>query len=147
MNSASWPTRIVAALIAWRWPLLGLGICLGLVAIPGSRQLDFDRSIENMFAADDPLLEPYRLLQRTFGASEMALLTYTDPAWTTPTGLDRLRHTEQRIRALAGVAATLSLLSPMGPGSPIQTTPRPLSSARYSPVTPTAPMAKPWPCS
>ena len=58
--------------------LLGLAVCLAAAALGPSQSLRFDRSIENMFAADDPVLGPYRLLKRTFGASEMVLATYDD---------------------------------------------------------------------
>ena len=51
--------------------VLGAAIC--------PRQLSFDQSIENMFAADDPLLVPYRRLTRTFGGNEIALAAYVDP--------------------------------------------------------------------
>jgi hypothetical protein len=58
------PTRQITAavvdrLIAWRVPLLLLGLALGAVSFLPARRLEFDRSIENMFAADDPLLRPY----------------------------------------------------------------------------------------
>ena len=50
--------RFVNGLIHWRWPLLCLGVLLVALAYPLSTQVEFDRSIENIFAPDDPLLAP-----------------------------------------------------------------------------------------
>ena len=44
-----------------------------------AQQLEFDRSIENMFAPGDPILEPYHLLKQAFGANEIVLAAYVDP--------------------------------------------------------------------
>ena len=54
-----------------RWPLLAIGLLLGGLAYFPSRSLEFDRSIENMFAPDDPLLAPYQKLKSTFGGNEI----------------------------------------------------------------------------
>ena len=66
-------------LIKRRWVLLALGTTLTTAACFPANRLDFDRSIENMFAADDPLLNPYRQLQRTFGGDDVAVAAYDDP--------------------------------------------------------------------
>jgi predicted RND superfamily exporter protein len=114
MASTLGQASVVTWLIAWRWPLLGLAVCLAAVALGPSQSLRFDRSIENMFAPDDPVLEPYRLLKRTFGASEMVLATYDDEQLMSPAGLARLATVEEQIKQIPGVAAVLSLRSPMG---------------------------------
>ena len=54
------------------------------------RRLALDRSIENMFAADDPILVPYRRLQRTFGEHEVVLAVYADPELKSPEGIERV---------------------------------------------------------
>ena len=43
-------------LIAWRYPLFVLGIAVALAAYFPSQSIKFDRSIENMFSASDPIL-------------------------------------------------------------------------------------------
>ena len=60
-------------LIDWRWILLTLAVTLIVGSYFPARRLDFDRSVENMFAPDDPLLVPYRLLKRTFGGDDVAV--------------------------------------------------------------------------
>ncbi len=105
---------ITDRLVEWRWMLLALAVVLGVVSLPASVQLDFDRSVEAMFAADDPLLVPYRRLQQVFGGTEMILAVYTAPDLMTSEGADRLRTVGRRIQEVPGVAAVMTLLSPMG---------------------------------
>jgi uncharacterized protein len=99
----------VRAVIAWRWPLLGLAAFAAAVCYVPAQQLELDRSIENMFAPGDPLLEPYHLLKRAFGANEVVLAAYVDPNLMTTTGLARLRGLAGQLEAVPGVAAVLSL--------------------------------------
>lgn len=94
--------------------LLGLALVLGVVSLPASLQLDFERSVESMFAPDDPLLEPYRRLQRVFGGTELILAVYTAPDLMTAEGADRLRAVGRKIEDVPGVASVMTLLSPMG---------------------------------
>ncbi len=89
--------RLASGLLAARWVLLGAGMVLVALAWQPARQLSFDRSIENMFAEDDPLLPPYRLLKRTFGGNEIALAAYVDPEALQPAGLERIARLTQRL--------------------------------------------------
>ncbi len=109
MNHLSRIERFVAWAIRWRWVLLALGLALGVLAWETSRHLEFDRSVENMFASDDPLLVPYRLQRRVFGASEAVLLAYVDPQLMTPPGMQRLEALAAALAALPGVESVLSL--------------------------------------
>ncbi|MEE8451856.1 MAG: hypothetical protein V3R99_08075 [Thermoguttaceae bacterium] len=77
-------------LIAWRIPLLLLGVAAAVAAYFPSQDLVFDRSIENMFAPDDPLLEPYAKLKRTFGGNEIVLAVYVDEDLLHPDGRESL---------------------------------------------------------
>jgi len=97
-----------------RYPLLLLAVILSAVTWIPARHLEFDRSIENMFSPDDPLLVPYGRLKRTFGSDEIVLATYVDPQLLTEVGMQRLSDVQRQIRETPGVAAVLSLLSPMG---------------------------------
>ena len=54
----SFTQRLIQSLVAARWFCLGVAILLTAVAIQPARQLQFDRSVENMFAPDDPLHSP-----------------------------------------------------------------------------------------
>ncbi|MGH7136745.1 MAG: MMPL family transporter, partial [Pirellulales bacterium] len=71
--------------------------------------MGFDRSIENMFAPDDPILEPFRQLKRTFGGDEIALAAYVDRDLLSPKGLDRLGKLTSELAGVGGVASAFSL--------------------------------------
>ncbi|MDA7977344.1 MAG: MMPL family transporter [Pirellulales bacterium] len=109
--------RAVEFAIRWRTWLLAVGaVLLALAWIP-SRQLSFDRSIESMFAKDNPLLPPYEQLKRTFGGNEIALAAYRDPALLTNEGIKRLEKLTERLRQVSGVRAVISLTqTPFGTG-------------------------------
>ncbi|MGH7192153.1 MAG: MMPL family transporter, partial [Candidatus Saccharimonadales bacterium] len=96
-------------LIAWRWPLLAIGLAATLAAVGPSQRLAFDRSIENMFAPDDPVLGPFRQLKRTFGGDEVALAAYVDRDLLTSAGLERLEQFAERLAGVAGIEEVYSL--------------------------------------
>lgn len=91
--SASALRRVIVRLIRYRYAMLGVALALGVAAAFIGRGLSLDRSIENMFAQDDPILVPYRRLQRTFGQHEVVLAMYADKQLTTSAGLARLAAT------------------------------------------------------
>ncbi|MEX2139821.1 MAG: MMPL family transporter [Pirellulales bacterium] len=102
-------------LIAWRLPLLAVGMALAVASFLPARRLEFDQSIENMFASDDPLLAPYRRLTRTFGGNEVALAAYVDSKLLTESGIERLDQLTATLRKVPGVAAVQSLTTtPLG---------------------------------
>ncbi len=103
--------RIAHLLVNWRWPLLVSGALLTACFFLPSRSLDFDRSIENMFAPDDPLLPPYRRLKRAFGGNEIVLAVYTDPDLMNEdrSGIRRLAEISDKLKAMEGVRDVLSL--------------------------------------
>ncbi len=98
------PSRIAEFLISWRWPLLGLAALLTAVSWRPASRLDFDRSVENMFAANDPLLPPYLLLKRAFRGNEVVLAAYVDEQLMTPAGYRRLERLTRSLSQVAGVA-------------------------------------------
>src|SRR5690606_28609897 len=71
-------SRIIDFLVASRYWLLAPAAVLAAVCWVPAGRLAFDRSIESMFAPDDPLLAPYRRLQRVFGGNEIVLAVYRD---------------------------------------------------------------------
>ncbi len=101
--------RLVAFAISKRTWLLAIGALLLLLAWAPSRQLSFDRSIESMFAPDNPLLPPYEQLKRTFGGNEIALAAYRDPQLMTDAGIHRLRLLTDEMANVQGVRSVLSL--------------------------------------
>lgn len=108
-HSAGALRRVVARLIRYRYVMLGIALVLGVGAAYLGRGLTLDRSIENMFAVDDPILVPYRRLQRTFGQHEVVLAMYADEELTTSAGLARLAATSEALGKIPGVVAVISL--------------------------------------
>ncbi|MCA9175956.1 MAG: MMPL family transporter [Planctomycetales bacterium] len=98
-------------LVSWRHGLLAIGAALGLGLTWGLPQPQYDRSIENMFAADDPVRLAYERLTRRFSANEIILAVYTDPNLFADdgAGLRRLSAIAQRLRESPGVRDVLSL--------------------------------------
>lgn len=103
--------KIAAKLLAWRWPMLLLAIAMTACALPFSTNLEFDRSLENMFSADDPLLPSLHKMQRTFGGNEVILLVYQDEDLMDPqgTGISRLRQVTDQLQDIPGIEDLLSL--------------------------------------
>jgi len=101
--------RLVVWLVDWRWPLMSLAILAVALAWRPAQQLAFDRSVENMFAPEDPILAPYHKLQRTFGGNEVALAVYDDPNLLTNEGLARLEKLTAALEKTEGVGTVFSL--------------------------------------
>ncbi|WP_145063024.1 efflux RND transporter permease subunit [Adhaeretor mobilis] len=100
--------------IRWRYALLAIAVALGVAGALTGRSLTLDRSIENMFAEDDPILVPYRRLQRTFGENEIVMAIYADEQLTSDSGKERIGTLVEKLRATPGVVAAVSLLDPPG---------------------------------
>jgi predicted RND superfamily exporter protein len=103
--------KIATKLMAGRWVLLLLATIITAFSFPLSTTLEFDRSLENMFSSNDPLLPPLRKLQRTFGGNEIVLLVYQDPELMVPdgTGIDRVRRVSRQLRKIPGIDDILSV--------------------------------------
>ena len=106
--------RIVTRFVQLRWWTL-LAVTLLTAAIVGAFSLhgglDFDRRIENMFAADDPLLPPYQKVKQLFGGNEIVLAVYHDPNLFSVdgAGIRRLETVATRLAEVPGVASVLCL--------------------------------------
>jgi len=109
MSSQTLPERIAQGLIAHRGILLCIGIVVSMAAYFPAAQLQFDRSIENMFAPDDPILVAYRNSKRIFGGEAIALAAYVDPELMTYGGMERLTEVTERLAAVGGVDSVMSL--------------------------------------
>jgi predicted RND superfamily exporter protein len=108
--------RLTQLLISWRWPLLGTAVIVAAIAFLPSRSVSFDRSVENLFADDDPLLVPYRQLKRTFGGNEVVMAVYVDPDLMKQdrSGIRRLKDLAIDCQNVPGVRGVLSLDLPLG---------------------------------
>jgi len=104
--------RILQWFVQQRWMLLCVGIALAVGGAIVGRQLEFDRSIENMFAADDPILSPHRKLQRTFGRHDIVLAVYSESQLKSIAGRQRIESLAQQARNIEGIADVVSILDP-----------------------------------
>lgn len=107
--------QIVDRWLQWRYALLALALLLAMGSYFAARDLQFDRSIENMFPADSPLLASYRKLKRTFGGNEIVLAVYEDQELFSEDGqgIRRLAKIRERLEQVPGVKAVLSIDLPL----------------------------------
>ena len=99
-------------LIKWRVVLLILGALSGGVAAYYGMQLDLDRSIEHMFADDDPILAPYQKLQKNFGENELVIAIYSDSELKTEAGKERIKRLAEQATTIPGVISAVTILDP-----------------------------------
>ena len=114
------PTRhawLIERLLDARWWLLGVGLLLAAISFPLAQRIEFNRSIENMFAADDPVVPPYRRLKETFGGNEIVLCVVRIPDLLAAdgSGIARLAKLGDTLRGVPGVRDVLTLDRPIGP--------------------------------
>jgi predicted RND superfamily exporter protein len=116
--------RIAAFLIRYRLALLIAGGLTASALFVPSSWVVMDRSIERMFAADDPVVVPFQELKRTFGGNEVVMAVYDDPQLfqDDEAGINRLTAIRKRLDALPGVKGVLSIDLPIGPRVVDQTT-------------------------
>lgn len=109
MNKLS--ERLADVLIRWRWPLLLAALVLSIAAIWPASQVQFDRSIENVFPAGDRRLANYERLKETFGGNEVVLVVYRDPQLfaTDGSGLARVAAMRKKFEELPGIESVLSI--------------------------------------
>jgi len=121
--------RIIRASLAYRNLLLAFALALTLVSAAITYQveftpdfpyhsittrLEFDRSLENMFSPQDPLLVPFRQMRRTFGGDEVVVVAYVDPHLLTEKGIARLRTLADQLGQVPGVSDAICLAGPAG---------------------------------
>ena len=99
-DSETWLRRLAKLLIRNRFLLLlVLLVVTGLAAVPASR-LQLERSIESLYAPDDPHLREYQTSKGRFLGDEFVIVAYTDPELLGMEG--RLTPAaEQRVTALS----------------------------------------------
>ena len=112
--SSTWSSRLADWLVRRRWQLMFLTIVLLVVgAIPASR-VRMDRTISTMFAETNPIMPPFRRLERTFRGNEIVLAVYEDPELFSETGLERVATIQSRLAKVPGVKGVLSVDKLMG---------------------------------
>ena len=98
-----------ARLVEWRWPLGLIAAAILAAALPFSQRLQMDRTIDQMFAADDPTLLAYNELRDAFGGNAVVMLVYRDDELMTQEGLDRADEVSERVSRIKGVRGVLSV--------------------------------------
>jgi len=101
---------------------LACAVLVGL-AIGPSLRLDFDRTIESMFRADDARYENYREDKELFGGLETSFVAYDDPALFTVEGLKRIERLADQLGEVAGVEGVVSLAKVRRPSAPFDSRP------------------------
>jgi len=96
---SSFSQRIIDKWIAARWALAGIAVIVACFCILPASRLQFDQTLETMFAPSDPLLVPFRQFKRLFGGQEVVLAAYEEPAGLTPATLPRLQELTAKLKA------------------------------------------------
>ena len=110
---------VIQCQITWRWWLLIGCLAMGLIALPYSLRLQFDRSIERLFHEQDPRLTHYLEAKEVFGAQETCVVAYSDPELISVGGLERLEEFSARLAKVPGVQSTMSLAGMRRPSTPL----------------------------
>ena len=126
--------RFIDGVVHWRWLLLASAVVLAVLAWWPSRNVTFDRSIENMFSPRDPVMRPFRHFKEIFGSQEVLLAVYEDPELLSPDGLRRLDLVSLRLRQIEGVRDVLSLSEISKLVGNIQRIANPLSASDKQPA-------------
>ncbi|MGH7200733.1 MAG: efflux RND transporter permease subunit, partial [Planctomycetaceae bacterium] len=71
--------RFVDLLIRLRWPLLAAAVLLTVAAWPVAERLEFDQSIESLYALDDPHLLDYQESKALFAGDEFVIVAWKEP--------------------------------------------------------------------
>jgi len=109
--------RLAVRLIRWnRWLLL-LAFIATVIAIPISRQLTLDRSIESLFPLNDPILNRYQTSKSLFGGDEFLIIGWKQPELLEIESLDHIRAFGNKFNELPGVqsSSTYSLATVLRP--------------------------------
>lgn len=62
--------------LAWRWPILAIGLLATLAALYGSSKIYFDNTYESWFDQDDPALIAMDRFREQFGSDDSVFLVY-----------------------------------------------------------------------
>jgi len=95
-------------LVRWRWPLLAVAVALTAAAVIPAGRLKLDRSIESLYADDDPILLSYRRSKKLFGGDEFVLVAWREPKLLDGGKLsrpsaERIREFSAELSRVAGV--------------------------------------------
>jgi predicted RND superfamily exporter protein len=101
--------RVLEWLIRARWWLLAIALLVGGAGAYIGSGLKMDRSLERMFAPNDPLMPAYQKLQQAFGKHQIVLAIYRDSQLTSTEGLARVKALAETAKQLPGVISVVSI--------------------------------------
>lgn len=93
---------VIGWLLRWRLPVLLTLIAITLVAWPIAGRLQFDQSIESLYAEDDPHFKAWADSRRLFGGDEFALIAWREPDLFEPDGVTLSQRSRAKLKGLAG---------------------------------------------
>ncbi|MEQ1829727.1 MAG: MMPL family transporter [Pirellula sp.] len=98
-------------MIGRRAVFFALALVLFVAAWPASQRLTLDRSLNHMFAQDDPIRSDFESLQSKFGVSDLVVFAFRDSSLfqADGQGIERLRAIRQKIEVLPGIAHATDL--------------------------------------
>ncbi len=109
-------SRFADLLIRFHRPMFVIAILLTIAAWPVASQLSFDRSIESLYADEDPQLNNYLESKQLFGGDELVMVAYTDPELLDDT-IEEIRMTEASEQRLRGLVEQLNKVPGVQPES------------------------------
>jgi len=103
--AASLLARLVGALVRYRLAILVASGLVTLLAVFPASRLQFDQTVESLFADDDPHRLDYAASKALFGGDELVGVVYRDPHLFESEGLERLRALAEELSHIPGVQA------------------------------------------
>lgn len=100
-SSPPWLIRLTNVLLDYRGWWLAFSVILTIAAWFPASQLEFEQSIESLYAKDNVRLAAWRESKRMFGGDEFIVVAYTDPELFEPDDDKLTEGARDRIEALA----------------------------------------------
>lgn len=93
--------RLIDGLLRIRWWGLLAAVVLAGIAWPLAQRVGFERTLEALYAHDNPYLKDYRESKAVFGGNSLVIVAYRDPDLFVDGTTELSDRSAQRIRALA----------------------------------------------
>ena len=106
--------KTAAAVIHWRLAILAVAAIVTILAWPIAARLNFDQSIESLYADDDQHFAAYARSKKHFGGDEFAIVAWEETGILSEDSTSVSPGSRGRIEALA---EKLSLIPGVEPGS------------------------------
>lgn len=110
--------QFASLVISYRWLLFALASLIGVFSIFVANQFRLDRRLESMFRHDDPVLQNFLVLKRSFGGNDVLMVVYRDDAFwikrgenfiVSDDGLKRLQSLSESIAKVSSVLGVMDL--------------------------------------